>query len=153
MRTWVYPSSLHLNPEQEARIKERFDNFSKEWKAHGQSLRSNLKIIDHRFVVIQVDEKQAQATGCSIDDSVKFIEGLESELGISLRHRDATYYKTEGGWDVIPFSKTKEAIQQGIIGPDTLVANTGVSTNEELEEKFALPASQAWTARMMKNKK
>ena len=46
------------------------------WASHGSSLKAAIEIFYDHFIVVLVDEKQAAASGCSIDKSFQFIKEL-----------------------------------------------------------------------------
>ena len=50
-------------------------------------------VIFNRFLVVFVDEKIAQASGCSIDKSVHFVKQLEDEFHINFFDRTLIAYK------------------------------------------------------------
>ena len=52
--------------------------------------------VDHRFVVVAVDEVQALASGCSIDKSVGFIKQLEMDLNLMLTDRMVVVFERDG---------------------------------------------------------
>ena len=52
--------------------------FLTQWTAHGASLNAGVSIPYNRFIVIALDESQQEATGCSIDASVKIIQEIEA---------------------------------------------------------------------------
>ncbi|MGB3464401.1 MAG: hypothetical protein WBA74_03990, partial [Cyclobacteriaceae bacterium] len=68
-RVWIYQSSERLDDNLVKVIENHGQAFCEEWEAHGQALKSTVKVLHNRFLVISVDESFNKATGCSIDKS------------------------------------------------------------------------------------
>ena len=58
--------------------------FITQWTVHGKSLAAGYEIPYRRFIILGLDQSQAAASGCSIDASVHFIQGLEKKYGVDL---------------------------------------------------------------------
>ncbi|HSH65747.1 MAG TPA: ABC transporter ATPase, partial [Bacteroidia bacterium] len=81
-RLWVYQSSKLLTDTDVDKLMQQGKSFVESWTAHGAALKASFDIVYKRFIVIAVDEKQAQASGCSIDKSLAFIQSIEQEYGL-----------------------------------------------------------------------
>ena len=94
---------------------------------------------------MMVDEKQAMASGCSIDKSVHFIMGLENEFNISLTNRMLFAY-TNNGTEVFIADRNEfeRLIKEKVIKDDTKVYNTLVKDKSELEAGFEIPFEKSW---------
>ena len=68
-RTWVYKSARNLSKAEQKLVREQGLSFTSTWAAHGAPLDATVDVLYDRFVVIAVDEEQAQASGCSLDKS------------------------------------------------------------------------------------
>jgi len=92
-----------------------------------------------------VDEKQAMASGCSIDKSVHFVLGLESELGISLTNRMLFAYRNnEGAICIVNRTEFERLVKAGLINDSTPVFNTLVKNKSELAAGFEIPFEKSW---------
>src|SRR5436190_28814 len=139
-RVWVYQASRKLTEAEIISVKEKADLFIEEWTAHGAILKACFEIHDDIFLLMLVDEKQAMASGCSIDKSVHFMLGLENELGISLTNRLLFAYRNnEGKACVVNRNEFERLIKTGIINDETKVFNTLVKNKSELETGFEIP--------------
>lgn len=144
-RVWVYQASRKLTEAEIISAKEKADLFIEEWTAHGAKLKACFEIRDGTFLLMLVDEKQAMASGCSIDKSVHFILGLESELGISLTNRLLFAYRNNAGEaNVVSRNEFERLIKTGIINDETNVFNTLVKNKAELETGFEIPFEKSW---------
>ena len=54
--------------------------FIEAWTAHGKDLQAGYKIVYKRFIVIALNQNLNNATGCSIDASVHFIQAIRKRL-------------------------------------------------------------------------
>ena len=144
-RVWVYQSSRKLSGTEINSICEKADRFIEEWTAHGAKLKACFEIRHGIFLLMLVDEKQAMASGCSIDKSVHFILSLENEYGISLTNRMLFTYKNTGNEVSIADKKQFEAlVKEGTITPHTTVFNTLVKDKSELDTAFEIPFEKSW---------
>ena len=77
-RVWIYQAdkSFPLNASEE--LQPAFDAFAKQWTAHKQQLKAEIRLLHHRFIVIMVDEDYRQPSGCGIDASVYFVKDIFS---------------------------------------------------------------------------
>ena len=92
-----------------------------------------------------VDEKQAMASGCSIDKSVHFILNLENELGVSLTNRLLlTYRDNTGEVKVVSKNEFERLVQSRAITNETMVFNTLVKDKSELETGFEIAFEKSW---------
>ena len=86
-RLWVYQADRRLTKEETEFVNENAAKFCLSWSAHGQALQATFQLEYDQFLVLMVDERQAEASGCSIDASVSFIRALENKLGLTLLDR------------------------------------------------------------------
>ena len=66
-RVWVYQNNKVFSDAELIAIKLEGEKFISDWSAHGAALNASFDVLHNRFIVIGVDEKQATASGCSID--------------------------------------------------------------------------------------
>lgn len=148
-RVWIYQSNRELTESEVSWIEENAKVFLKEWNAHGAKMSAKLAVLYNRFLVLAADESQVQASGCSIDSSVKFIKSIEQLLGIDLFNRTQLAYRNDSGELAIKsISEFEKAVQAGDITRDTLVYNNLVNTVDELVNNWEVPASDSWHRRM-----
>lgn len=144
-RVWVYQSSRKLSEAEIISLRKKADEFIEEWTAHGAKLKACFEIRYGIFLLMLVDEKQALASGCSIDKSVHFILGLESELGVSLTNRMLFAYKNNSGEVAISHrNEFERLVKTNVINNDTTVFNTLVKNKSELENQFEIPFEKSW---------
>ena len=85
-RVWVYQSNRTISKEETSEIELKIKGFLISWTAHGNDLEAS-------FIIISLNESSAKATGCSIDSSVRFIQGLEEQYNINLLDKMNVSYR------------------------------------------------------------
>ena len=83
-RVWVYQSNRKFTDHELIEINESIIDFLNDWTAHGAHLQSAFQIKYNRFIIIALNESSVEATGCSIDKCVHFIQKLEIQYNIDL---------------------------------------------------------------------
>ncbi|WP_231426217.1 ABC transporter ATPase [Pedobacter sp. Leaf250] len=143
-RVWVYQSNRKFSPSEKIAILDKLSSFTSQWKAHGNELLASAEIKYGFFIILTVDETQANVTGCSIDSSVRLMKEIEEEYQVDLFNRFNMAYKVAD--EVIVNSKedfeTLVNIKQ--INSDTIVFNNMVQTLSELETKWEVPFKNSW---------
>ena len=143
-KVWIYQSSRAFTATEVNSIQHKLDIFTAQWTAHGHQLKAKAEILYHFFIVLTVDQDVANATGCSIDSSVRIIKEIENEYGVDLFDRFNMAYKI--GNEV--FVNTKEDFETLItikkITPQTIVFNNLVQTLAEFNEKWEVPLAESW---------
>lgn len=148
-RLWVYKTARDLSTAEQKLIREHGAAFTAGWAAHGAALDACVDVLHARFVVIAVDEEQAQASGCSIDKSVGFIKQLEHDLNLMLTDRMVVVYEAEGKVVSCRLQELPELIASGAINGDTMVYDDLVGTVGELRGRFRVPLRNSWMERFL----
>ena len=92
-RVWIYQANRSFSEEELQDIKGKLNTFIENWTAHGSDLQSGYTIAYKRFIVIGLNQNLNQATGCSIDASVHFIQQLEKEYNVDLMDKMNVSFK------------------------------------------------------------
>ena len=106
-------------------------------------------LAEDRFILLAVDEGQADASGCSIDKSVHFLKQLEAQLDIDLFDRMTFAWKDDSGVKTASSEEFAQLYRAGKIGDDTLVFDNLVKTKAELEENWLKPLNKSWHRRFV----
>lgn len=148
-RVWVYQCNKELNESEVKSINEKTATFMNSWTAHNQQLLASSTLRYNRFLILMIDEKQALASGCSIDSSVHFIQSLEKEFHISFFDRMLFAYKNGDRVEALPRSAFEKAISEGKINNETIVFNNLVQTKHELDTKWEVPLKNSWHKKVL----
>lgn len=138
-RLWSYQSDRKLTPTEKAWLEEILPPFLQEWAAHGAKLNAYGAVLGDHHLVLVVHEDQANASGCSIDSSVRFIKQIEKELGISFFNR--LKMLVDNGQEEF-FTSYAELDQ---LDPNALVYNNMVMTVGDWKKSWKVPASSLLT--------
>lgn len=143
-RTWVYPSSRILSMAEAFDLSDQIKAFTLSWKSHGQPVKGFANLFFGQFLVIMADETRTTVSGCSTDQSVHFVQQMETLFGVRFFDRQLLDFWIKEKVERIPLPQLSPAWQHGFIGPDTLFFNHLVSTKKEWEEKWLVPVKDSW---------
>lgn len=150
-RVWVYQASQpfeeSLLPELRAEIREFVEN----WISHNRRLRAYGEVYHNRFIVLMVDESQADASGCSIDQSVYFLKSLQEKYNVDLFDRMRFSYQDEKGVHTVSREAFEELYRSGRIDDNTLVFDTLVERKGQFDRDFLKPLRNSWHRRLVGN--
>ncbi|HAS34990.1 MAG TPA: ABC transporter ATPase [Flavobacteriales bacterium] len=141
-RVWIYMSDRPFSLDEEISVQKNLENFIQSWSAHGNDLAASARIEYSQIIVIALDERQAQATGCSIDKQFHLIQSLESELGLSLLDRMNIALLDDGDIDIIRISDI-DSNQKDRIILDNTIQDLG-----SFRKAWRKPAYESWMARL-----
>ena len=96
-RMWFYGLQQPLTDAQAAVLRELMNDFVGQWKAHGAQLAAAYSLIGNQCLILAVDERQQQATGCSIDKSVHLLMEFGQQYGIDFFNRMLVFTADENG--------------------------------------------------------
>ncbi len=148
-RVWVYQSNSLLSDAEANEIAQKGIAFIESWTAHGATLKASFDILYKRFIVISVDEEQAQASGCSIDKSLAFVKGLEQAYKLQLLDRMQVAYRKNDQIEVCALSEFEKRAQKGEVTPSTIVFNNMVTSKAEFDNAWEIPLKESWQKRVL----
>lgn len=149
-RLWIYQSNRPLRAEEIEDIRQKLRQFARKWVSHNRALRAWGDVFYERFVVLMVDESQADASGCSIDKSVYFLKDLQATYGIDLFNRMQFSYEDETGQvHTVDRDAFVRAYREGKINDDTLVFDTLIEDKAAFQAAFRKPLRESWHARLV----
>jgi hypothetical protein len=146
-RLWVYQSNRAFDANEREEINNLLGTFVSQWAAHGSQLSAAYDLPYDQFIVLAVDERQAMASGCSIDSSVNLIRQIEVKYGLTLLDRSLVAFLDKEALNIIPFNKSKANIENGLIKKDTIIFNNAVASVGEWKTNWKQQASDSWMAR------
>ncbi len=148
-KVWIYQSDRILTAQEQSSINEAAGAFIADWTAHGKLLKSELKIYYNLFLVLFVDETQADASGCGIDKSVRFIQGIEQTLSINLMNRLLVAYKVQEEIKICSIRAFEQKVASGEVTEDTIVFNNLVSSKAAFDKEWEIALKNSWHAKML----
>ena len=149
-RVWIYQANRSFSEDELLEIKEKLNTFIQNWTAHGSDLQSGYTIKYRRFIVIGLNQNLNQATGCSIDASVHFIQQLEKEYNVDLMDKMNVSFKQGDYVAYKPLLDFKKMAKDKAVSKHTIVFNNLVTNIAEFKENWEVPASESWHNRFLK---
>jgi hypothetical protein len=146
-RAWAYPINRLLTEEEVTIANIAIESFVTQWTSHSRDLKAHGAVYFDAFVVLMVDEKLADASGCSIDKSVRFLEDLERRLNISVFDRQVATYMSSDGVKMLKINTLSQAMADGLITDQTPFFDPLISTKDDFENHFLKRLSDSWLMR------
>jgi 2,4-dienoyl-CoA reductase-like NADH-dependent reductase (Old Yellow Enzyme family) len=115
--------------------------------SHGTPLEASFITKYNRFLILAVNQDVQQATGCSIDKSVEFIQKLEQKYKVDLLDKMNVTYKQGEFLTHKSLLDFKRMAKEKAVSENTIVFNNLVNTIEEWKENWEVPASDSWHSR------
>ncbi|MFT5243144.1 MAG: hypothetical protein ACI8QQ_001072, partial [Psychroserpens sp.] len=103
-----------------------------------------------RFIVIALNQNISNATGCSIDASVHFIQQLEKDYNVDLMDKMNVSYKQGEYVAHKTLLDFKKMAKDKAVSKNTIVFNNLVDNIAEFKENWEVPASESWHSRFLK---
>ncbi|MBT8304989.1 MAG: ABC transporter ATPase [Bacteroidia bacterium] len=149
-RVWIYQANRSLSEKELEEVSGKTKQFLGQWTAHGSNLKAGYEIKYKRFIVIALDEDETSASGCSIDASVNFIQGLEKEYDIDLLDKMNVSYKQGEFIAYKALKDFRKMAKQKAVSKNTIVFNNLVTNLAEYKNNWEVPASESWHNRFLK---
>jgi hypothetical protein len=146
-RVWIYQSNRKFSDEEFAAIESAVREFVDGWNAHGKGLEASYALKYNRFIILAVNSEVQPASGCSIDDSVHFIQGLEKQYGVDLLDKMNVTYLQGGHIAHKTLADFRKMAKDKSVSENTIVFNNLVNTLGEFREFWEVPARESWHAR------
>jgi chemotaxis regulatin CheY-phosphate phosphatase CheZ len=146
-RIWIYQSNRKFSDDEVTEIENDLKAFVEDWSAHGTSLEASFTIQYNRFIILAVNQEVQQATGCSIDKSVEFIQALEQKYKVDLLDKMNVTYRQGEYITHKSLLDFKRMAKEKAVSSNTIVFNNLVNTIEEWKESWEVPAAESWHSR------
>lgn len=150
-RIWIYQSNRPFSVGERRIVEDQLHQFSSEWSVHGMPLNTSYKVEYNQFIILGADEEHQNASGCSIDSSVRALKAIEEAVGVQLFDRNMVAFKRGEEVMTIPLKELKQKFTDGTLNEDSLTFNNLVSTRSAFDAQWLLPANQTWLKRYMPN--
>jgi len=149
-RVWIFAAGEPLTGDNADALLAATDDYLDSWQAHGLPLTCARDWRDDRFLAIGVDQRDAHASGCSIDGLFRVLQRLEPALGTSLVVGGRVFYRDADG-TIACASRADFATraQAGSIADATPVFDTSITVASAYRERFEQPAAASWHAALL----
>lgn len=143
-KVWIYLSNRKFTKDELLEIDILLKNFIEQWTAHKQELKASYTVYANCAIILSVDQSLNDASGCSIDSSVREIRDLESKFNVELFNRNLVAFKKGNEFEIVTLDTFRELLNQNKIDDNTIVLNTLVETKGDVELNFAIPLHSSW---------
>lgn len=148
-KAWVYLSNRKFTKDELLEMDILLKNFIEQWTAHKQELKASYTVYADCAIILSVDQSLNDASGCSIDSSVREIRDLESKFKVELFNRNLVAYKQGDHFEIVSLAAFRNLINQNKIDDNTIVLNTLIDTKGDVESKFAIPLRASWHQQLL----
>lgn len=148
-RVWIYQANRSFTDAEQEEIKQRLEAFIEQWTAHGANLKASYEMRYKRFIILGLDQKMNAATGCSIDESVRFIQQLEKDYNVDLLDKMNVSYKQGEFVAYKTLIDFRKMAKDKAVSPNTIVFNNLVNNKAEYLSDWEVPASESWHKRFL----
>lgn len=139
-KIWIYASDRLFTQQEVIFLEKELAEFTVSWAAHSVQLKAFYFILHQRFIILAVDNSLAEASGCSIDTSVRVLKKLEQTLECSLFDRMTVYYQSkDGSTEGLGFADLKSAYNAGALTDETLIYDVSISSAAGFQYGWPLP--------------
>lgn len=146
-KIWIYQSNRKFSDAEFSEIESALQVFIQNWTAHGTGLEASYQLKYNRFIIIAVNQEVQQATGCSIDASVQFIQDLEKKYEVDLLDKMNVTFKLGEHIAHKPLIEFKKMAKEKAVSGNTIVFNNLVNNIAEYNESWEVPAEDSWHSR------
>ena len=149
-RVWVFGSDRALSGADADRLLAEVDRFLGQWKAHGVPLTCARDWRDEHLLTIGVDSTREGASGCSIDGLFRVLQAIERPLSTRLVGGGRVFYRdAEGQVQCVSREELVALAASGVIGDETAVFDTGLTTMAAWRARFEAPARTTWVKQLL----
>jgi hypothetical protein len=148
-RVWIYQADRKMSAGEEAKVNSSMKSFCEQWVAHGQPLQTSFKIEHNQFLIVAVDEGFNNASGCSIDGSVRMLKGFQIELGLNFLDPSKIAFLIDDEISLFPRTELKALFASGKLTNATLTFNNLVATKADFESQWKIVAEKSWMVKYL----
>ena len=148
-RVWVYSSNRKFIQKEIISIRKDLENFLSNWTSHNQNLETGFELRYDRFIIIAVNQEINDASGCSIDNCVRFIKKLEIKYEVDLLDKMNVIYKQDKHLYHKKLNEFISMYKNNLVSLNTVVFNNLVNTVGEYKLKWEVPVKESWHNRFM----
>jgi hypothetical protein len=146
-RIWIYQASRPLTEAEVIGLQPALARFAEAWTSHGRTLQASATVLHQQFLVIGLNEAVADASGCSIDASVRFVREVEQQLGVELLEKSRLAFLVDGQVKLFGRLELKQAVANGTLTPETLYFDNTIGQRAQLQHAWPAPAATTWLAK------
>jgi hypothetical protein len=149
-KVWMYLASRPLTDQEAARLSADAQTFTEQWAAHGTRLKAGHAILGNQIFLLYADERHHNASGCSIDSAVHWLQKTGEAMQIDFFNRlRIAWINPEGTISAASVNALEPEIANGNFSPFSLVFDLSLSSGADLQHRWLVPATQTWVQRFL----
>ena len=136
-KVWLYPSVAFFNEELKSNLETDLKGFVTEWLSHQREVKGSAQIFANGIICLAADETAFEVSGCSIDNSSRFIKNIEQKYQLNLLERDIVFFeKKDGSVGLIRIYDIEKAFNNGELSETTPIFNLQASSVAEVRNAW-----------------
>ena len=136
-RVWLYVSDRPFDATESNYIQDALSDFTQnKWATHGTKLMASGSVLMNQLVVLAVDQDVMNASGCSIDSSVRLMKQLGTELKVDFFNRLFVLISKESEIKRVHFQELNQYADWKLLNPM-------VSSLEEVRNRFLIDVKES----------
>lgn len=135
-KIWVYISDRPFTEEEDIFVEHKLTDLCNNWDVHGSPLKASFVVVKSQIVVLFSDEVDNQASGCSIDSSVRGLKEIGEKLNIDFFNRWNIACEKDNTIQVLHVNDFKAKLKIGEITGEDYVFKNVLSSKSEFESTF-----------------
>ncbi len=147
-KVWIYQSSRLFFISEALEMEDMLQDFVSNWKSHGTPVKGFANLFFGRFIVLMADESATGVSGCSTDSSVHLVKAIEKKYSVELFNRHLLAFIINDKIEQLPLAQIQYAISNKFINERSLYFDNTVTTKQQLEKEWIVPAGETWLKKM-----
>lgn len=141
---WIYQSAQKLSEDQASGLQRGMQDILHGWKYHGTPVDGRFEIRHGHFLLVEA--VAGNVGGCSIDNMNSLIMNMMRANSIEVLEQAWVPYRSEANIRFVRFNELESAIQDGRIGPETIVFDHSQHPFQQ-EGHWETQARNTWISR------
>jgi hypothetical protein len=148
-RIWIYQANRSFSNAEEKIIDSALNAFCSQWAAHGYPLQTSYTIAHKQFLVLSVNESAADASGCSIDGSVRVLKDLGEQLEIDFFDRSKIAFLIGDAVTIYPLQELPNLFRSGVLNSQSVTLNNLVANKGDYEKNWKAIVENSWLVKYL----
>jgi len=148
-RVWVYQANRSFSDAEEKIIDASLHAFCSQWAAHGHPLQTSYAIVYKQFLVLSVNENAADASGCSIDGSVRMLKELGQQFNIDFFDRTKIAFLKGNEIKIYSLSELRALFKSGELNNLSITFNNLVPDKSAFEQGWKVSTENSWLTKYL----
>jgi len=135
-KIWVYVSERPFTEEEDRFIDDKLTTLCNNWDVHGSPLKASFVVVKSQIIVLLSDEVDNQASGCSIDSSVRAMKEIGEKLNVDFFNRWNVACEKDNTIQVLHINDFKAKLKSGDMTGEDYIFKNILSSKSEFESTF-----------------